>query len=283
MTHPRRRRDPARRPATRTGSPRSGTACARGRGRSGPRAPTSNSGVKWLPHMTTAIDQPGDDRVRQDAHDPRVQERQQPAPARLGRTHPQEQRHRRRQGQQRRRDEDQQDVLDHVDREQGRVVAVDPRHQRERRSRPSRPGRTTSAGAARGFAGWAAFTRPTAQNHQSSGDHDGQRRERLERPAEQERCRRSAARPGPRRGRRPARRATSQAGRGPPATASDAPELDGVDRMARIVARTRLCGRATRLRSGRMTGVRPAGRSVSPRTAHRATPRPCPKTHPRGR
>ena len=58
-----------------------------------------------------------------------MEDRQEPPPADPWRRDPQGQRHRRAQGNERRGDERQQDVLDHVNREERRVVALDARLQ----------------------------------------------------------------------------------------------------------------------------------------------------------
>ena len=71
--------------------------------------------------------------MAEDPHDPRVEDRQDPAPARRrGVDARRSERDRRGERDQRRRDQHQQDVLDHVDREQRRVVAVDPGQEGER-------------------------------------------------------------------------------------------------------------------------------------------------------
>ena len=72
-----------------------------------------------------------DQRVRQEPHDPRMEHRQHPPMARLRRRDPQDQRHRRGQRDERGSHEHQQDVLDHVDGEERRVVALDPGHEGE--------------------------------------------------------------------------------------------------------------------------------------------------------
>ena len=97
----------------------------------------------------------------------RSQRRRVPA-----RTDAEHQRDRRRQREERRGDQHQQDVLDHVDREQGRVVALDARRAARTRAPASRPGTRRSAGAGRGSRGWAASTRRTAHSHQPTRRRD---------------------------------------------------------------------------------------------------------------
>ena len=81
----------------------------------------------------------------------RVEDRQDHPPAGLGTGRPQEQRDRRAERQQRRRDQRQQDVLDHVDAEQGRVVALDRRLEgdddRARARAASRPSGSSGRGS----------------------------------------------------------------------------------------------------------------------------------------
>ena len=105
---------------------------------------TSNSGEKWLPHMTPANSEPRHDRERQEAATGREWSTGRiRAAAHGGRRAPQQQHDRPRVQQQQRRDQDQQQVLDHVHREQRRVVGRDPRVERDQQHddpRDPRPG-----------------------------------------------------------------------------------------------------------------------------------------------
>ena len=98
---------------------------------SGSSSAASNSGEKWLPHITAAnTTQATTGKARTRMTRPwrtgRIQRRRV-----AGDADPQHQGDRRGQRDERRGDQRQQHVLDHVDREQGRVVAVDARQQGE--------------------------------------------------------------------------------------------------------------------------------------------------------
>ena len=118
------------------------------------------------PHHRREHD-PGRDRVAEEPHDPRVEDRQDPAVARRRRAQPQDEGDRRGQRQQRRGDQHQQHVLDHVDREQRRVVAADPRQEGERQGQDARRGTRSSGGAGPGSPGGPRSTRRTAHSHQT--------------------------------------------------------------------------------------------------------------------
>ena len=114
----------------------------------------SKSGEKWVPHMTAANSSQATTGWDEPADRPRVEDRQEAAPPDVGPGDAQERASpARRQGDQRRRDEDQQEVLDHVDREQRRVVAGRSRTGARTRSRTARRGTPASATAARGWPG----------------------------------------------------------------------------------------------------------------------------------
>ena len=193
--------------------------------------------------------EPRDDREREEPHDPRVEHRQDPATAGL--------RRRRRSRsvigpayeQEQRRHEGQQQVLDHVDREQRRVVALDPRVERDQDAPAPRASTTPSARAwhrvrrvARGSPG------RTPVHHSTQRDDRRQPDERVERPAEEEagRVGRDRRRPAAVR-ERPARRvaAAARPPRRPraPARPSAREHAGGAGRPAgftrRIVARIR--------------------------------------------
>ncbi len=109
--------------------------------------------------------------------------------ARLGRRHPQDQGHRPGEREERCRDEHQQDVLDHVEREQRRVVVLDPRHQRDgeghhRADERDRPADRDGVVRMRGVHA------PDCPAPPEQRDDDAEGRERLEAPAEEERGRR---------------------------------------------------------------------------------------------
>ena len=129
-----------------------------------------------------------------------------------------------RQGDQRRRDEGQQDVLDHVDREQRRVVAARSRTGARTRSRTARRGTPASATGARAWpdgrrsrAGPPRATRPPSRRAAAGS---------AARTTSRTGCwRRSAARPAPDRGRAPppGRPARRRARRRPPRPPSRRP------------------------------------------------------------
>ena len=157
----------------------------------------SNSGEKWLAHMTAGEQRPttttGND-SRPD--DPRVEHGQDPAPARLGRRRLEEQRDRPGEQQERRPDQRQQQVLDHVQREQRRVVGGEPGVERvQDREHADDP---VDRPAARRSGGRMRPVRPAGRprRHSSSASDRGQPGQRVERPAEQRGSRRRAA-PGP--------------------------------------------------------------------------------------
>ncbi len=82
-------------------------------------------------------EEPGDERMAEESHDARVEDGQDPFPPDLRRRDAQHQGDRRGENDGWRRKEDQDHVLDHVDREQGRVVALDARLERDRDRRES--------------------------------------------------------------------------------------------------------------------------------------------------
>ena len=99
---------------------------------SGSSSAASNSGEKWLAHITPAkttqaTTGKASTRMTREWRTGRIQRRRA-----SGRRDAQEQRDRSGQGDERGGDQHQQDVLDHVDGEQRRVVALDAREQRER-------------------------------------------------------------------------------------------------------------------------------------------------------
>ena len=118
-----------------------------------------------------------------------------------------------------RRDKGQQNVLDHVDREQARVVAVDPGQQREGQ-RGHRPRRRRGS-AARHRVGRMCRVHPAdSPTPPDQRGEDPDRRQRLERPAEEERggvrwFGRGSGRAPPQASR------SAQSPRRPPGTASD--------------------------------------------------------------
>ena len=127
MRHPPRRRVERRPPATRTAAPRRGTATCSRSWTSGSSRAASNSGEKWRRPHDDREDEPGDDRecaARRTTRECRTG-RISVAP-RLGEATRRSSVIGAAERDERRRDEHQQEVLDHVDREQGRVVAVDP-------------------------------------------------------------------------------------------------------------------------------------------------------------
>jgi len=72
-------------------------------------------------------DEPGDDGVGDDPDDPTVEDREDPAATVLRARHAQEEGHRSGQGEEGRGNHRQEEVLDHVDRKEARVVVLDPR------------------------------------------------------------------------------------------------------------------------------------------------------------
>ena len=129
---------------------------------------------------------PGDDRERGHAHRPANAGPAGSSGGACRSRQPKEQRDRRGQGEERGRHEGQQDVLDHVDREQRRVVALDAGQQRERdrgHAEPERHGPPSGHGIARVRRVHPAH-RPAPPH---DGDEDAERRQRWERPAEEER------------------------------------------------------------------------------------------------
>ena len=135
--------------------------------------------------MTTANSSQATTGNAKSRDDPRVEDRQDPAPARLGRAGPQEQRDRAGEQQQRRRDEGQQQVLDHVHRRTAscrsarspsparRAAATTPRTQDTRPPAGARDGR--------GGAG-----RPAGRRSRHSEQRADRRQpdQRVERPAD---------------------------------------------------------------------------------------------------
>ncbi len=122
--------DPGRPPATRRAARSRGTARARGHGATGPPARHRTAVRSGGPHDAREQD-PGHDREREHADDPRMEHGQDPALAGRRRGHPEDERDRRGERDERRRDHGEQHVLDHVHREEDRVVAVDPGQQRD--------------------------------------------------------------------------------------------------------------------------------------------------------
>ena len=123
-------------------------------------------------------DHPGDDREGEHA-----QRRREWRTGRIqrcavaGATQAQQQGDRRGQGDQRRRDEHQQDVLDHVQREERRVVGLDAGASARTRGPASRRGTRPSGAAGRG--GRMRRVDPAdGHSHQTTDDEDGEGRER---------------------------------------------------------------------------------------------------------
>ena len=98
---------------------------------------------------------------------------------------PQEQRDRRAERDQRRRDEHQQQVLDHVDREERRVVALDARHQGERDGR-SPPRNATVRRRGTGLRRMGRVDPPDQPSQPTRRRRRARGRRRLERPAEEQ-------------------------------------------------------------------------------------------------
>ena len=151
---------------------------------------------------------------------------------------------------------DQQDVLDHVDREQRRVVALDPGQQRERdRGQPAEE-RDGPARAARGRR--VGGVRPAGPPHDPARPPSRRAaavEQRLERPAEERGWRRSAARPGPGRGRATGAGPAAPADRDASATAAT-----GRDRRRRATRRSAALARGPSSRPivARSPGMRAA-------------------------
>ena len=143
------------------------------------------SGEKWRRPHHHREHHPGHDRVRQEPHDARVEERDEPATARLAGAQAQDEGDRRGQCQERRGNEHQQDVLDHVDREEARVIALDARDQCERqREHPGQEGdRSPSRDGVVRVDRIDPADRPQPPDH---GRPDGEGRDRLPRPSEQQ-------------------------------------------------------------------------------------------------
>ena len=129
--------------------------------------------------------EPGDDGEREEAQDAGMEHRQDPPLPGRWRRDTQHQRHGCGQRDQRCGNQRQQDVLDHVDREQSRVVLVDPGQEGE-------GDREHAAGEGHASAAWHGVRRvqcidpPDRPGPPREGDQDGQGRQRLERPAEEE-------------------------------------------------------------------------------------------------
>ena len=171
--------------------------------------------------------------------DPRMEDRQDPAPPRLGRADPQDERDRRGEGQQRGRDEHQQHVLDHVDREQRGVVPVDARQQRE--GEREHPGQERDRPPARDGVGRDGPHRPAGPPTATSRRPRPCRASGAARTSSRAAARpRSAARPGRGRGPAPARPPRA-APRAAPASATISRRVRWIERcpgIGGIVART---------------------------------------------
>ena len=123
---------------------------------------TSNSGEKWLAHITPANSSHATTGNARNRDRPRVEHRQDPAPPASPATSPQQQRDRAREQQQRRRDEGQQEVLDHVHRRTASCrSARSPSRARRAARRPPATQRPASGARGTGFAGWRRSTRRT--------------------------------------------------------------------------------------------------------------------------
>ena len=186
------------------------------------------------PHHRREHD-PRRDRVAEEPHDPRMEDRQDPAVAGRRRAQPQDEGDRRGQRQQRRRDQHQQHVLDHVDREQRGVVAADPGQEGEGQGQDA--GEERDRPAARDRVRRVDRVDPPDRPQPPDGHGDqAEGRQRLERPAQQQRGGRWAVRPGRGRGRAPAWPAPSK----PPTAPSPASDrwIQRRPGIGRMVART---------------------------------------------
>jgi hypothetical protein len=114
-----------------------------------------------------------------------VQHRQDPALADLGRRGLEQQRDRTSEQQQRWRHQGQQQVLDHVQREQRRVVLLDARVERDQDDQHAGHEEPGPAGR-HGVRGLAALDAPDAGPPQEQHDDRRQPHERVERPAEEQ-------------------------------------------------------------------------------------------------
>ncbi len=132
-------------------------------------------------------DQPRHDRVGEHPERPRMEDREQPAPADPRRRHAECQRDRRPQRDERRGDQREQDVLDHVDREEGGVVALDPGLERDRdRGQAAEEGdRPDARHPVRRMRG---VDPADGDDPRERHDRQGQGDRRIERPAEDEGC-----------------------------------------------------------------------------------------------
>ena len=243
---------------------------------SGSSSAASNSGEKWATHITAANMHPGHDREGRDAHDPRVQDRQDPAAAG------------------RRCDDTRSSSVigaDEGDRgaprraRAGCAGPCGPRTAPCRSARCPTAGRTPSAslgqgrsrpsaGAAPGWPGWAAFTRRTAHDHQPSATAIASVGQRLERPAEQQDRERRRLRRGRAVGRR---RRRPRPARPPGTTMRDGDAARRpIGRASRgIVARTGASGHRAPMRAPQ-TNDATTLRVSWPRSDRRAPTRPSP-------
>ena len=234
----------------------------------------SKSGEKWVPHIDRGEQRPrrrpGRSRPASPASGGSAGSR---AAGRRGVRRPEEERDRRAERDQRRRDEGQQQVLDHVDREQGRVVARRSPTCRATAIAPSPP-RNADGPRPRHGVGRMGRVRPagpaasqtTAGRRASSEDDSGsnvQPKSEVRRP--------SAARPGPDRGRCATGRTPASDGHAPPiarprrrATPARRSRRDG-PAIGVIVARNR--ARRARARSAGPAARRGAGESSASATA----------------
>ncbi len=168
--------------------------------------------------------QPRHDRERHDPDRQRVEDRQDQPLARFRACESEQEGDRRAEREQRRRDQGQQDVLDHVEAEQCRVVALDRRLERDE-DRPEAEQPAHRADRRDGVAGVRPIDRPDRPEVAGRGQDDRDDDGRVERPGEQDprqlRGRGRAAVGGRDRGEREPAGGRAEPDREPPADARD--------------------------------------------------------------